>query len=266
MECMDDASEKRRNACAARTDCDADKLQAPPEPEIIGLYPSPEDPVAVIVKNAFHSSEGMALEDLKRCIQKHHGRSLVEHRPFAYGVDGQEHKGGNDCTFLGGFLQFFAPGVAAQVKRVGHLAWETAQWGDMEMDHYSGTNKPYKDPMKAGIRTSGHLSYKGWDELGPHSDSESLYTVLLHLSSPLDYDGGEIYMYPHNRPHTDKERLLVKPDRYSALVFLSDENHGVQKISNGLRQTVSSMMGRVRCVVVGKLRNRMRLTSIVLLF
>jgi hypothetical protein len=157
------------------------KLQAPPEPEIIGLYPSPEDPVAVIVKNAFHSSEGMALEDLKRCIQKHHGRSLLEHRPFAYGVDGQEHKGGNDCTFLGGFLQFFAPGVAAQVKRVGHLAWETAQWGDMAMDHYSGTNKPYKDPMKAGIRTSGHLSYQGWDELGPHSDSESLYTVLLHL-------------------------------------------------------------------------------------
>jgi len=220
MDCMDEAQEERYAACAARTDCDENALEASIAPTVKLMLPSPDDPVAVIVENAFNKQEAATLEDLKRCIHKYHKRSLLEHRPFAYGIDGQEYKGGNDCTFLGGFLQTFAPGVAAQVKYVGHLAWKAAKWGEIVVASNKGVEQLYVDPKKTGIRTSGHLSYEGWDELGLHADSGSLYTVLFMLSDPVDYDGGEL-KFVNKEYSITKAELTVLWRQFAPLLTIS---------------------------------------------
>jgi hypothetical protein len=59
--------------------------------------------VAVVIQHAIHLREAETIQDLKVCIQEQHNH-LVEHRPFGPEKD----NGGNDCTFLGGFLQWFA--------------------------------------------------------------------------------------------------------------------------------------------------------------
>lgn len=202
-------------------------------------------PVAVIVENALHIREAETLQDLKQCLQTHHDH-LTEHRPFGQGYD----NGGNNCVFLGAFLQWMAPGVAAQIRQTGHVAWEHGGWGDFDPPRPQMHPYGYIDPSEAGIRTSGHLSYEGWEALGPHKDNDSLYTVLVMLSDPEDYDGGQLYMQvDRSGEQSEKQRMLdeyhppmvIKPKKHSAVVFMADENtHQVLSIGGGDRQTVGT--------------------------
>lgn len=252
--CMDEKFLARKAVCEAANNCST-SVEHIPEPEVESYVPIDEkdDPVAVIVKNAISEEEAATLLDIKDCIIKYHKPTQWEHRPFQNNDGG--HKGGNDCTFMGGFLQKWAPGVAAQIKNAGVVAWAAGKWGDKEdTDEEGMPDKPYKDPRAAGIRTSGHLSYTGWKELGPHADSQSLYTVLTVLADPEDYEGGEIYMTPSNRPATEEEKVRVKPDRLSALVFLAEQNHGVEPITSGYRQTCGTELWAYGDIPFGILR------------
>ncbi|KAG7342909.1 2OG-Fe(II) oxygenase superfamily-domain containing protein [Nitzschia inconspicua] len=232
----------------------------PLHPSTVGLeYPSMEilslqqqyegtelvPPVAIVVEDALHIREAETLEDLKECLQMHHSR-LTEIRPFGQNYD----NGGNNCVFLGGFLQWLAPGVAAQIRQAGHVAWAHAHWGEFVPPRQKMHPYGYKDPLEAGIRTSGHLSYEGWEALGPHKDNDSLYTVLVMLSDPDEYDGGELYMHVdrsgeqselQQRLDASHPPLVIKPNKYSAVVFMADENtHQVLSIGGGDRQTVGT--------------------------
>jgi 2OG-Fe(II) oxygenase superfamily len=202
-------------------------------------------PVAIIVENALHIREADTLQDLRQCLQENHGH-LTENRPFGQGYD----NGGNNCVFLAGFLQWLAPGVAAQIRLAGHVAWAHGHWGDFVPPRRKMHPHGYTDPWEAGIRTSGHLSYEGWEALGPHKDNDSLYTVLVMLSDPEDYDGGELYMeVDRSGKQSEQQRnfdrshppMVIKPKKYSAVVFMSDENtHQVLSIHGGDRQTVGT--------------------------
>ncbi|KAG7355155.1 hypothetical protein IV203_004511 [Nitzschia inconspicua] len=202
-------------------------------------------PVAIVVEDALHMLEVDTLEDLKQCLRMHQSH-LAEIRPFGQNYD----KGGNNCVFLGGFLQSLTPGVAAKIRQAGHVAWTHAQWGEFVPPLHTVHPDGYKDPLEAGIRTSDHISYEGWEALGPHKDSDSLYTVLVMLSNPDDYDGGEFHMQvDRSGDQSEQQRrldeshppLILKLKKYDGVVFLADENtHQVLSIGGGDRKTVAT--------------------------
>jgi predicted 2-oxoglutarate/Fe(II)-dependent dioxygenase YbiX len=128
---------------------------------------------------------------------------------------------------MAGYLQVLAPGVAAQAVEVARLAWLEAKWNDYD----------YADPAHMGLRTIEHLQYNGGGQLGAHRDSESAITVVVALSDPDDYDGGEYVLYT---PNESSELQRIKLDRLSALVFLSSEVlHGVAPITGGVREMLA---------------------------
>ena len=107
-----------------------------------------------------------------------------------------------------------------------------AEWEDMESD--DSEIEDFDDPRTLGIRTSEYLEYRAGGNLGVHDDNESIYTVLISLSDPESYEGGE-YFLELDDEDTDKKRISVKPSRLSALVFVSEVLHGVKPILSGER-------------------------------
>ncbi|KAL9188951.1 hypothetical protein ACHAXT_011441 [Thalassiosira profunda] len=218
-------------------------------------------PVMGIVSNALNEEEARSVHALSICLQTH-APTLFERRRFEQTYEG----GGNDVTFMAGFLQIFAPGVAIQLRRVLHLVWKEAGWGDdedffepidLEYDDEDEENESafstrwWPDPMDktVGIRTTEHLSYSRWNGLGYHEDSGSDYTVLVGLSDPADYEGGEFSFFPEydnedRRNSNDEVKIEVKPERLSAIVFLSNFRHGVEEIRSPGRMTFANEFWR----------------------
>ena len=128
---------------------------------------------------------------------------------------------------MAGYLQALVPGVAAQVVELARFAWSAANWKEYG----------YVDPAYMGLRTIEHLRYNGGGRLGAHHDAESEITVLVALSDPDDYDGGEYILYG---PDESSELQRIRLDRHSALVFLSSEAlHGVSPITSGVREMLA---------------------------
>jgi hypothetical protein len=173
--------------------------------------------IAVEVSLALTEWEIVQIQTLAQCVREH----LSDAGQFVVRSFGEE-KGGNDCTYLAPLLQVFLPDVAEQVVSIACLAWEAAEW---EKDGYP-------NPKSLGIRTSEHLSYKGWRSLEAHKDIGSMYTTIIAIANSNDYDGGEFFVQNEFYRFTD-----IKPDRCSAIVFLSDTTHGVRPIMAGGRET-----------------------------
>eukprot|EP00550_Attheya_septentrionalis_P008116 CAMPEP_0198294904 /NCGR_PEP_ID=MMETSP1449-20131203/24709_1 /TAXON_ID=420275 /ORGANISM="Attheya septentrionalis, Strain CCMP2084" /LENGTH=371 /DNA_ID=CAMNT_0043995001 /DNA_START=310 /DNA_END=1423 /DNA_ORIENTATION=+ len=142
-----------------------------------------------------------------------------EHRSFG---DGQ---GGNDCTYLAPFIQALCPHVMMTVKDIATLAWKAASWDVDEHTHHP-------DPMSLGIRTSEYLSYEGWPSLEAHKDVGSIYTIMIAIKDPQEYDGGEFFIQNSMLDSTN-----VKLEKLSAIVFKSDTIHGVRTITSGHRES-----------------------------
>ena len=75
-----------------------------------------------------------------------------------------------------------------------------------------------------------HLSYDGWRSLEPHKDVGSIYTTNIALKEPEGYSGGEFFLQT-----SFLEQIDIKPQRLTAIVFLSDTIHGVRPITSGSR-------------------------------
>lgn len=176
--------------------------------------------VAVEITTALSEEEATQIKTLAETIRQESqlGKSQFEHRSF--GTD----KGGNDCTYLAPLLQLLLPQTAAKVVSIAQLAWEEADWG-VETE-----NLP--SPTELGIRTSEHLCYDGWKSLEPHKDVGSIYTCNIALKEPEDYEGGEFFLHTSFFDQTE-----IKPQRLSAVVFLSDTTHGVRPITAGSRES-----------------------------
>jgi hypothetical protein len=174
--------------------------------------------VAVEISSALSEWEGASTRVLARDVRKN---TMIAKTQFVNRSFGQG-KGGNDCTYLAPLLQAFLPTVAAKVVDTARLAWKVAGWKDLD----------YPDPRSLGIRTSEHLSYNGWRSLEAHKDVGSVYTTMVALVEPQTYDGGEFFVNNLYFEPTD-----IKPDRLSAVVFLSDTTHGVRPITKGTRET-----------------------------
>jgi len=148
-----------------------------------------------------------------------------EHRSFGEG------KGGNDCTYLAPFLQALCPSVAKTVIAVATLAWEAA-WNDSINDNDEQNLQSHPKPASLGIRTSEHLSYNGWRSLEAHKDEGSVYTIMISIKDPKEYEGGEFFIQNSMMKSTD-----IKLDQFSAIVFKSDTVHGVRPITSGHRES-----------------------------
>ena len=156
------------------------------------------------------------------CLDKKKLSQHFKHRGFGEG------QGGNDCTYLAPFLQVFCPTIATSVKDIATLAWKAASWDDVLADN----NEEHPDPRSLGIRTSEYLSYKGWPSLEAHKDIGSIYTIMISIKDPTEYEGGEFFV------HTSMiESTNVKLDMLSAIVFKSNTIHGVRPIISGHRES-----------------------------
>ena len=230
------------------------------------LYHRDQDHMAVmgIVEHALTENEAEAVLALAICARLHLPL-LFQARDFSYNDNDLQEEGGNDVTFLAGFLQLLAPGVAASIQQAAGLVWKEAAWEDGDTNDFvpvdvgddndnddeettarTGTSeystKIRPDPVvDCGIRTTEHLSYDKWKGLGHHVDADSDYTVLVMLSDPDDYEGGEFYLCPDDYC---RRKITVKPTRLSAIVFLSNYLHGVEDIQTPGRVTFANELWR----------------------
>lgn len=182
--------------------------------------------VAVEITAALSELQAARIQSMSLSIGNHDlfSSTQFEHRSFG------ENKGGNDCTYLAPLLQLLMPEIAEKVVSIAQLAWTEADWGGA--DDSDGGNINHPSPTGLGIRTSEHLSYNGWRSLEPHKDDGSIYTCNIALKDPQDYQGGDFFLQT-----SFLEQKEVKPERLSAIVFLSDTTHGVRPIVSGSRES-----------------------------
>jgi len=298
----DDSSEEEEDDSSGNRRCPSNERDdnAPPihQPQITGLYPSPQNAIMATVEFALTEEEAELVRMLSWCLRYHHPDQF-ERRGFDYappaadgggagdeagtaGEDGTDeadeldeggdetaeegdgdnadvnanasNRGGNDVTFLAGFLQLYAPGVSSQIYTLAHMVWSSANWSNITHDGF-GNAVHYPNPYHTGLRTSEHLSYARWGSLGEHVDSESVYTVLIAMADPTEYEGGEFYIKPKSLFGSDFT-ISLRPGRLSAIVFISEEAHGVGSIMSGRREMFTNELWAYDDVGLGVLRPR----------
>ena len=176
--------------------------------------------VAVEVQCAITTDDVQTIRSLAAIIQSTTTlSSLRRSRNFGKG------KGGNDCTYLAPLLQKYCPSIIEKVVTVANLAYDAASWDRLA----------YPSPFTLGIRTSEHLSYQNngqWEYLQPHKDIGSIYTIMIALVDPTEYEGGEFYVIPDSQqsPNVLSSSIDISPSLCQATVFLSETLHGVRPI------------------------------------
>ena len=85
-------------------------------------------PVMAIVEDALAENEAEAVLALATCLQKEIPDTF-EKRIFEYTHEGSE-GGGNDVTYMAGFLQLLLPGVAHSIQQTAKLVWLEAGWSE----------------------------------------------------------------------------------------------------------------------------------------
>ena len=206
----------------------------PPSIDVTSYYRHGHDGDLVTIEWALTPQEAQSVSILATCIRQIFPQVLPYFEKRAFGATVEEEAldiepqlnnyllSGNICTYLVGLLQIFAPGVAAQMMQVASVAWSYAHWYDDSFGHMP-------DPQHMGIRVAEHLHYESSARLGVHIDYESIYTIVVALSHPGDYEGGEFRLSHDNSK--------FKPNQWTALVFRSEIPHGVESVLNGLRET-----------------------------
>lgn len=211
-------------------------------------------PVMVVISNALSEEEALYMKQLSICAHVDDPDAL-QSRPFSAEDDADYVRGGNDVVFLQGYLQLFTPGLAARVQEITRLAWEQAGWG--KLTEKSGEEK-YQDPSLCGIRTTEHIGYDNWKSLGAHIDTDSLYSTVIALASPSEYDGGEFYLYPDRRDLNDvlqnDTRVEIRAERLSAVIFLSETLHGVGDIRSKGREMFATEFWKYNDAFLGTFR------------
>lgn len=239
-------------------------------PKVSRVFPE-DDPILVVIDNVVTEHESEALHDLARCVQLLDSDQF-ENREFTR----TDYKGGNDVVYLAGFLQLLAPSISTRISDLARTAWDAASWG--EIKEHPCDDKDDRllipDPLKCGLRTIEHLNYDNWTNLGFHRDDDSLFTVLIALSDPADYIGGDFAIQyrqkrsnssnssnssntssTSNTSNTSKYRgrkwFEIKPERLSAVVFLSECEHGIRGVGSAGRVTFVSEFWELGDVAVG---------------
>jgi 2OG-Fe(II) oxygenase superfamily len=186
----------------------------------------------VEVKNAIAAHQARAVTTLADCTSAAFSWSR-ERRTFA--------QGGNEVTFLNIVLQIFLPDVVETIYATAQLAHAAAVGWHSQPDVFPA-------PMHCGLRTTEYLNYSGYKNLGEHDDAGSLYTVIFSLSDPDSYEGGQFCIHERSPLRSSSSSTTgtgrthtLKPDRYSAVVFLSQKWHGVKELRGDRRMFTNEL-------------------------
>jgi hypothetical protein len=179
---------------------------------------------------------------------------------------GDRDSDGNDDDEIMEFVPINTELLSVEESEKSSESSEQLSKSQQQQQQYDNKNKVYTkkwwpDPRHMGIRTTEHLSYDKWGGLGYHEDSDSDYTVLVAMSNPNDYKGGEFTLFTddiknknknknhNNNSNTPKipnrnNQISFKPNRLSAVVFLSEYEHGVESITTSGRVTFANELWR----------------------
>jgi len=157
------------------------------------------------------------LSVLSQCV-KHHIPSNFKGRLF----DENGYGGGNNVTFVGGYVQSIMSEFFQHLLDVAGEATEEAGW----IPH----------PQQLGIRCVEMLEYAAGGQLKMHTDLDSIYTMVLMLGSPnKTFYGGAFVIEPHRVGREAIAVVKANPVQFGGILFDSNANHGVEPISTGER-------------------------------
>ena len=132
--------------------------------------------------------------------------------------------GGNDVVFLGGFMQKVMPKLLDYILQNFTKAAVEAGW--------------YPHINHLGIRCVESLIYSAGGKLMLHTDSESVFTIVLMLSDPSisDFTGGDFVIQKNSLEGTNL--LHVSLNVGDAIMFDSNSLHGVEAVLTGERNVL----------------------------
>jgi hypothetical protein len=190
---------------------------------ITAYYKNFKEGEAVLFENAFCEQEAFALRAMQDCMFVYLDKELPwwEDRKFG-ATDRYDVVGGNEVTFVQGSIQLFLPGIAATLYRNFNMAYKEGNWRNAGFQ-----NLGYPPPNTLGIRTAEALAYHSSGQLGTHTDSDSVFTIAIHLSDEESYEGGNFRL--------SSEHAFFKVPRLGAVSFFADSDHGVTKVTRGDR-------------------------------
>jgi len=152
-----------------------------------------------------------------------------EDRKFDQGVTG--YGGGNNVTYIGGFVETLMPEFANHILGVAGAAADLAGW------------RPH--PRHLGFRCIETLEYYTGGELLMHTDSDSIYTMVIMLGYPSNFTGGEFVIKPRPLLGPDKwgskskdnvkAWQFLSPSHSGGVFFDSNAEHSVEPIEKGER-------------------------------
>ena len=170
----------------------------------------------VIIHSLFDSEDIQQIDRLSEWVKKMHPTQHVcrqfDQAPVEY-VNGelvvpattQNYGGGNDVTHIHGFAQISIPHLLEHIICSASEATMTARW--------------FPHPRQLGIRCVESLLYHAGGKLKLHTDSESIYTIVVMLSEPCAgaFTGGDFVI----RESTDRSSdalLRAAPKKGDAIM------------------------------------------------
>jgi hypothetical protein len=128
--------------------------------------------------------------------------------------------GGNDVIFIEGHMQEILPLLLEHIRMTTSQAALNAKW--------------YPHCKQLGIRCIESLLYTSGGSLYMHTDSESIFTIVIMLSDPCssDFTGGDFLI----RHGESSIRIALKQGE--AIMFDSCSLHGVDSIITGERNVL----------------------------
>ena len=179
------------------------------------FYSSNSEPI-VVYDNVIDNEDIKFIQILVYCI-KEHSHDSFEDRAF----DSNGYGGGNNVTYMNGFMQIILPELVGHIRHITILAAEKAGW------------RPY--PLHLGIRCIETLNYYTGGELLLHTDTDSVYTMVLMLVDEKQFEGGQFYIVD---PST-RNKVEATPNLHGGILFDSMADHGVYPITKGERTVLA---------------------------
>ena len=161
----------------------------------------------VEIANTISPYEHAELSIFDECMQTYEPQ-MYNDRSFGDGS-----YGGNIVTYCSGYAQKIIPHILLKMKKIADHALAVNKLGQ-NVDTVDGL----------GLRCVEFLFYREGMSLNMHTDTDSYFTMIVAMSSPNDYDGGDFII-----ESTHSGAYSVRPDLYTGIIFNSLQNHGNQR-------------------------------------
>lgn len=201
--------------------------------QVSSLHYNHGDPL-LHIKSLIDKVDIHHLHVLSECIKSSYPGQWQDRRfdavPVRYSGDevvleGGQDAGGNDVIYMEGYLQQLMPQFVDHILNELSRAASDVGWF------------PY--PKQLGVRCVESLLYFPGGELSLHTDSESVFTIVIMLSDPaVAFAGGDFMIQKDRCPTLGIQTLRVACNLGDAVMFDSNALHGVDSIQTGERKVL----------------------------